>query len=180
MHCPNCKRELKKIIHNTIEFNQCINCGGIWFDGDKLRIVKDKDDELLRWLDIDLFSDPKKFTGGYGTMTCPQDKETLYEISYDNTDIKVDVCRTCQGVWLDKGEYESIIAFLKRIVFREDAGQYIKNLEDQIKEIFTGKEDIISELKDVYIVFRLLENRVVSQWPRIEEIIIALRMALLK
>ena len=67
-------------------------------------------------------------------MTCPQDKESLYEIFYDNADIKVDVCKECQGVWLDSGEYENIIAFLKRTVFREDVSEYLKHLEDQIKE----------------------------------------------
>lgn len=180
MPCPSCKRELRKFIYNNIELNRCINCSGIWFDGDKLRRVKDKEDEFLQWLDVDLFSDPQKFIGGYGTMTCPNDKEALYEISYDNANIKVDVCKTCKGVWLDKDEYESIIAFLKHMLFREDTMRYLKHLEEEIKEVFTGQEDIISELEDVYIVFRLLENRLVSQWPLIEEIIIALRMALLK
>jgi len=180
MHCPNCKHELKKFIYKNIELNQCINCGGIWFDGDKLRNVKDKEGELLRWVDVDLFSDSKKFVGSYSTMICPNDQESLYEISYDNADIKVDVCKKCQGIWLDKGEYEDIVAFLKRTLFREDAAGYLNHLERQIKEIFTGQEDIISELKDAYIVFRLLENRLVSQWPRIEEIIISLRTALLK
>lgn len=180
MKCPNCARELKKISYNAIGFNQCINCGGIWFDGDALRKAKDKEDESLRWLDVDLFSKPEKFIGSYSTMACPRDQESLYQISYDNTDINVDVCRTCRGVWLDKGEYEAIIAFLKRTMFRENAGQYLRHLEDQIKKIFTGQEDIVSEFKDAYIVLRLLENRLVSQWPRIEEIIIALRTALLK
>ncbi len=180
MECPNCKHELKKFIYKDTELDTCISCGGMWFNSGELRNVKDKEDEFLQWLDVDLFSDPKQFMGGYSTMLCPNDKEPLYEISYDNADIKVDVCKTCRGVWLDKDEYETIIAFLKRTVFREDTGQYLKHLEDQIKEVFVGREDLISELKDVYIVFRLLENRIVSQWPRIEEIIISLRTALLK
>ena len=180
MECPNCKNELKKLIYKDIKLDQCLYCGGIWFDGGELRNAKDKDEEFIRWLNTDLFSDPKQFSGSYSTMTCPKDKEPLYEIFYDNADVKVDVCRKCQGVWLDKGEYENIIAFLKRTVFREDAGQYVKHLEDQLKEIFIGKEDMIPAIRDAYIVFRLLENRIVSQWPRIEEVVIALGSALLK
>ena len=180
MKCPNCKNELKKLVYKDIELDQCLNCGGMWFDGGELRNVKDREDEFLQWLDTDLFSDPKQFIGAYSTMTCPKDKDPLYEISYNNADIKIDVCRKCQGIWLDKGEYESLIAFLKRAIFREDAGQYMEHLEDQLKKIFTGKEDMISEIRDAYIVFRLLENRIVSQWPRIEEIVIGLRSALLK
>lgn len=180
MECPSCKHELKKIPYKDTELNQCINCGGLWFDGGEFVKMKDKEDEFLRWLDVDLFSDPKQFVGGYSTMTCPKDKQLLYEISYDNADIKVDVCNTCKGIWLDKNEYEQITAFLKRMVFRENAAQYMKHVKEEIKEIFTGPEDVMSELRDVYVVFRLLENRIVSQWPRIEEIIISLRTALLK
>ena len=180
MQCPSCKHDFKKLLIKDVQLDQCIGCGGMWFSGDTLRNAKDREDELLQWLDVDLFSNPKQFIGSYSTMMCPHDQEPLYQISYDNTDIKVDVCKTCHGVWLDKNEYADIIASLKRIIFREDAGQYLKHLEDQIKEMFTGQEDMVSELKDGYVVFRLLENRLVSQWPRIEEIIIALRTTLLK
>ena len=180
MQCPSCKHELKKLVYKGIELDECLNCGGMWFDGDELRKAKDKEDEFLRWLDVDLFSDPKQFVAAHSTMTCPKDNDALYEISYDSADIKVDVCKTCKGVWLDKDEYENMVAFLKRMMFREDAGQYLQHLEEQLKEIFTGKEDVISEVRDAYIVFRLLENRLVAQWPRIEEIVIALESALLK
>lgn len=180
MQCPNCKNELKKISYKDVELDECLNCGGRWFDIDELRTIKDKEDEFLRWLDVDLFIDAKQFEGSYSTMTCPKDKEPMYEIFYDSADIKVDVCRGCKGIWLDKDELEKIIAFLKRTVFREDTGHYLKHLEEQVREVFTGSDDVISELRDVYIVFRLLENRLVSQWPRIEEILIPLRTALLK
>lgn len=180
MQCPNCKHELKKIIYKDVEIDQCLNCEGLWFDGDELRMVKDREDEFLRWLDIDLFIDAKQFAGGYSSMMCSRDGNSLYEISYNSTDIKIDVCRVCKGVWLDKEELDKIIAFLKRTVFQEDTGRYLTHLEDQIKEVFTGSESLISELRDVYIIFRLIEYRVVSQWPRIEEILIPLRGALLK
>ncbi len=180
MECPSCKHELKKLIYKDVDLDQCLSCGGMWFDGGELRKAKDKEDEFLRWLDIDLFSDPKKFIGGNSTMNCPNDKEPLYEILYDNADIKVDVCRKCQGIWVDKDEYENIVAFLKRMVLHEDAKEYLVHLEQQIKEIVTGPESTVSELLDAYMVFRLLENRVVSQWPRIEEIMIALRSTLFK
>ncbi len=180
MECPSCKHELKKLIYKDVDLDQCLSCGGMWFDGGELRKAKDKEDEFLRWLDVDLFSDPKKFIGGNSTMNCPNDKEPLYEILYDNADIKVDVCRKCQGIWVDKDEYEKIVAFLKRMVFHEDAKEYLVHLEEQIKQIVTGPEGTVSEFLDAYMVFRLLENRVVSQWPRIEEIMIALRSTLFK
>ena len=85
MQCPNCHYELRPLPYNGIDLLQCINCEGIWFNQGKLRATKDNEDELLQWLDVDLFSDPKQLRGGYSTMICPNDQESLYEISYDTT-----------------------------------------------------------------------------------------------
>ena len=143
MKCPNCNHELRKFAINGVDLDQCISCGGIWFNKGELYKAKDKEDEFLQWLDVDLFSDPKQFVGSYSTMACPRDNNPLYEISYDNTNIKVDVCKTCQGIWLDKDEYENIIASLKRTLFRDDMIEYLKHLEEQIQEVFTGSDDVI-------------------------------------
>lgn len=180
MKCPSCGYELKKRAVKGVELDQCMNCGGIWFDGGEFQNMKDREEDLLRWLDIDLFSDMEKFSGGYSSMVCPKDKKPLYEIRYDNADAKIDVCADCRGIWMDKGEYEIIVAFLKRMVLRDDIAGYLRHLEEEIKEVVNGSEDIVSELRDAYVVFRLLENRVVSQWPKVEEIVVALRTALLK
>lgn len=177
MECPNCKHTLKKIKHNGIELDECISCGGIWFRKGIFRDVKDREDKLIQWLDVDLFSDVKKFAGGNSSMICPMDKELLYEITYGSSSIKVDVCVKCKGLWLDKDEFESIVAYLKRRIFTITAGDYTSYLKEEMKEIITGPEGFVSESMDVYMVFRLLEYRIVSQWPAIEEILIIVRSA---
>ena len=177
MECPNCKHTLKKISRKDIELDQCISCGGIWFQGNTFQNLKDREDTMLRWLDADLFSDPKQFVSIYSSMTCPLDKELLYEISYANSPIKIDVCTKCKGIWLDKNEFESIIAYLKRRAFAATAGDYIAYLKEELKEVLTGPEGFASEFFDAYVVFRLLEYRIVSQWPHIEELLVVVRSA---
>ena len=44
-------------------------------------------------------------------MKCPKCGMELIEIDYQ--DIKVDKCSHCQGVWLDKGELESVSSMEK-------------------------------------------------------------------
>lgn len=40
-------------------------------------------------------------------LQCPKCDGTLYETTYEN--IKIDVCNTCTGVWLDAGELAQVV-----------------------------------------------------------------------
>lgn len=42
-------------------------------------------------------------------MLCPVCKEPLARTK--RHDVDIDVCRSCRGVWLDRGELEKIIAY---------------------------------------------------------------------
>ncbi len=42
-----------------------------------------------------------------GTLKCPRDGTTLHSRKYE-ANIEVDLCPTCRGMWLDKGELEAI------------------------------------------------------------------------
>jgi hypothetical protein len=44
---------------------------------------------------------------GQQAITCPRGHGELTERSVQN--VKIDVCRTCHGVWLDTGELEMIL-----------------------------------------------------------------------
>jgi len=37
----------------------------------------------------------------------------LMEVKYDESKTKVDFCKMCGGVWLDRGEFKQIINYLK-------------------------------------------------------------------
>ncbi|MBW2456075.1 MAG: zf-TFIIB domain-containing protein [Deltaproteobacteria bacterium] len=44
---------------------------------------------------------------GDDAMKCPRDGDVLYARKYESN-IEVDLCGTCHGMWLDKGELEAI------------------------------------------------------------------------
>ncbi len=59
-------------------------------------------------------------------MRCPCDNAALESQVYEG-DVKVDVCPSCQGMWLDKGELEQIEEIQER-----DYSEELKRLPDLI------------------------------------------------
>ncbi len=175
MTCPNCKKEtLKEIKLYKNQIEKCRQCQGLWFDYDELRKTKDEKDEYLKWLDLDLWDKSEKFRASPLNKLCPLCKETLFEVNYGNSDIKVDVCNSCKGIWLDKGEFEKIIRYLKKTVNSETLAEYFKHALGEAKEVFIGPEKVSSEIRDFFLVAKLLKYRLYSQYPAIKDLIIHL------
>jgi len=55
--CPNDQTDLKQSQFKGLKIEECINCQGLWFDRDELRLAKDRTDDDLRWLDFELFDE---------------------------------------------------------------------------------------------------------------------------
>lgn len=180
MPCPSCGFGFKEIRIDHIVLDECRSCGGIWFEHDELRLLKDAQNERLGWLDTDLFADPIKIKAMPSSLLCPTDDTPLARVTYDGSDIKVDVCSICKGVWLNKGELEQILSFLESKAYSQPLCEYARSLGEELKDILIGQEPIVSEIKDVYVVGLMLQNRIASQWPNLEHAFVALRSALLK
>jgi len=164
MICPNCKnKKLEEIRFYGNQIDNCTNCLGFWFDQDELRKAKDKKDEYIRWIDVDLFNeDVRDLDIGKSKKKCPKCKILLYEVNYfkkNGENIRVDVCKKCYGIWLDKGEFGKIIQKLKEVGDYEILNNYAKNLKQEFKEIFTGPENFKSELLDFLIVLKLFRYK---------------------
>ena len=171
MICPTCKIKLSEnLLHNT-SIDYCEKCLGIWFEADELRLVKDKKDENINWLDIDLWQDTSKFKIAYCQKHCPTCRLPLYEVEYNDSGIKIDVCNICQGIWLDRGEFKKIIDYLKKRADYEILNNYSLNLVKEFWEIFTGPEPLKEEILDLLTVLKLLKYKLVIQHPFITGII---------
>lgn len=171
MKCPKCSENLEEIKINSIKIDHCKNCGGLWFDRDELRIVRDHRDKNLSWLDFDLWKDRNKLTTSGKSVDCPRDGKPLFKIKYGKTGVLVDVCLDCHGVWLDKDELDKIVSDLKNKVNSETIPEYLKDLSEEVKELLIHPEQAGTELRHVLIVMKLLEYRFAAQHPRILEII---------
>ena len=100
MDCPKCKVELevKQAEALPLEIDVCPECEGIWFDKKELEkmmpIARKK--LQLHW---------KAVKQDY---LCPRCRVELYEFQYPQTNVYVDMCRKCKGLWLDGNEFEAI------------------------------------------------------------------------
>jgi len=171
MECPNDNEQLEKVLFHLVEVDYCPKCLGMWFDKDELRRAKDDRDKQLNWVDVDLWRDKSKFHVARGNKRCPICRVGLTEVSYDNSKVKVDFCKMCGGIWLDRGEFKQIINYLKNKSDYEILHNYAKNLVVQLWEVFSGPEGFRSELLDFLMLSKLFNYKFTTQHPHLNELI---------
>jgi Zn-finger nucleic acid-binding protein len=101
--CPKCNIAMKQIVISKQNFevtvDRCDTCSGYWFD--RFELEKVLDDEARAWT-LQFEGSPED----EADFKCPRcnglvETKKLYQI-------KVDLCLICGGIWLDKGELESV------------------------------------------------------------------------
>ena len=165
MDCPNHHGPLQKILFYNTEVDYCPECFGIWFDKNELLYAKDKKDEQLNWVDVDLWRDKGRFKLSKTYRHCPNCRAGLVEVGYDESNVKVDFCKHCQGIWLDRGEFKQIIVYLRKKADYEILHHYTKNLGKQLWEVFTGPQKLREELPDFLMLLKLFNYKFVIQYP---------------
>jgi len=119
MKCPVCYRDLIKVTRGSTEVDICPKCQGVWLDsGEIVLFIK----ELTESSEISprtphLFKPPDVktvHTLNEPDKLCPRCNKTLQKFNYAyDSNIFLDKCPLCQGIWLDGGEAESIARYLK-------------------------------------------------------------------
>ena len=174
MLCPLCKIGLEKAILYNVEVNYCPRCLGIFFEENELEWSKDVKDENLRWLDIDLWKDISKFRISRNQKLCSFCRLPLYEVRYGDSEIRVDLCNLCHGIWLDRGEFKRIIEYLKEKANYEILNKYTKNLLEEFSEIFIGPESLREEILDFLTILKILSYKFAARHATISQIILNL------
>lgn len=173
MNCPKCKTN--KLSHAVqvggLIIPQCSHCRGLWFDKDELRKAKDEKIKNADWFDIDLWREKTKFHGKEGKRLCPRCRLFLWELNYGDSNIRIDVCKKCEGIWLDRGEFEKILRFVRDKSDYEVLYHYLNNLIEQGKEVFAGPEGSRSELVDFLMLLRLFQYKFATQHPMLMEVL---------
>ncbi len=179
MECLNNHGELEKVLFHNVEVDYCPTCLGAWFEQDELRWAKDEKDKQLNWLDVDLWRDKGRFQIGTSSSqarakigkVCPVCRMPLYQVNYDDSKIKVDLCNLCKGVWLDRGEFKQIMIYLKSKADYEILYNYNKNLRQELWEVFAGPEKFREELIDFLTLLKLFNYKFVVQHPFLNSLI---------
>jgi Zn-finger nucleic acid-binding protein len=110
MICPNDKLEMqtvqiKSFYGQPIFLEQCKGCGGIWFDQSELYRAKPGEAEKIELINADNLRNPTVFQAV--DHFCPRDQTGLFKFTdpYFPREIVVERCPTCEGFWLNRGEF---------------------------------------------------------------------------
>ncbi|NIS83173.1 MAG: hypothetical protein GTO14_23895 [Anaerolineales bacterium] len=175
MDCPIDGTALETHTVQSVNVDECTQCRGLWFDLGELRKAKNEAAPDLKWLDFDLWSDHESFGAEWSAYKCPHCGGTMAAISYAATGVTIDYCVRGHGMWLDHGEFQAILDALEKETLSKDVSDYIAASLEEAKEIFTGEKGFISEWKDFLTVSRLFQYRVLSENPKVAELLIALQ-----
>lgn len=170
MECPNDGEQLERVLFHNVEVDYCPRCLGVWFDKDELRFAKDDKDKDLNWLDVDLWRDKGRFRISKGNKRCPVCRVGLREVRYDESKTKIDFCKMCQGIWLDRGEFKQIVNYLKNKSDYEILHHYTKSLVLQLWEVFAGPEAFREELEDFLTLLKLFNYKFMVQHPHLNQL----------
>ncbi len=167
MNCPRCSGTTEQVDIKSVKVNRCTGCGGTWYEAGELRLLKDREQHGdYRWIDLKLWRVREEFRPDTQEgLACPRDSETMTTVLYGGSDVRVDICAVCNGIWLDQGEYRKVLAYLDELVNTQTLSDYLRTLKDEFLEIFSGPEGSRSELADFTKVLSLLQLRFAVQFP---------------
>jgi Zn-finger nucleic acid-binding protein len=169
MDCPSCSIELGRKMVGEIEVDECPSCKGIWFEDDELRKAKDSTDSDLNWIDFEIWKHKDKVKARSKDLQCPACRKALVAIDYSDTDIEIDYCPSCKGIWLEKDEFKLIIKALTDELLTKSFSDYVKASIEEAKEIVAGPEPFLSEWKDFVTVCRMMQYRLFVENPKLLE-----------
>ncbi|MDX9999874.1 MAG: zf-TFIIB domain-containing protein [Polyangia bacterium] len=122
LRCPRDKAVLVETPYEAgVEVDECSVCQGRWLDrGELERIQETVERDYRKALD----ERPELSNLAYDVsremseerLHCPACGEEMARMEYARvSQVVVDVCPECRGVWLDKGELERLEMFFERI-----------------------------------------------------------------
>ena len=121
MDCPVDSKGLVGVKYEgSIAVDRCSECGGMWLDHKELESIQDiRDNDYSK----ELSTIPNYFDKSYemalakaeGNLDCPNCHHDMEKREYGYcSQIMIDVCPTCRGVWLHKDELSELEIFFER------------------------------------------------------------------
>ncbi|HUT36516.1 MAG TPA: zf-TFIIB domain-containing protein [Planctomycetota bacterium] len=101
LKCPVCLEPMIVAEYEHVEIDTCVGCGGVWLDGGELEALVGSAVPPKATPDPDL---------GPPDRDCPICVHKLAKDRYGRTQVVVDKCPHGDGIWLDAGELEQILA----------------------------------------------------------------------
>ncbi len=167
MNCPKCNSMLEQVRLEAVRVDRCPSCGGTWYDRNELRVLKDRESHGdYCWIDLDLWRDADRFRARrQERYACPRDGQSMTTVHYGESKVVIDICSKCQGIWLDKAEYDEILRYLERVVDSSTAGDYLGDMRHEVAEMLRLHEGPLDAMHDLSKIVYLLELRFCANHP---------------
>ncbi len=144
MKCPICHAPLSPYSYADQTIDICKACGGVWFDPNELGLVvsalASRDDvPNLHAKEALKFSPPKNPSAEQEKL-CPRCNVStnVFTYSYDSN-IFLNSCPSCQGIWADKGELNQLAQYSK-------GNPAVKALAQELAEYHSHKRSLAYKL----------------------------------
>lgn len=151
MRCPACNGVLRVVKAKNFVIDICPGCKGVWFDCDDFAPFAGRLSERE-----DLKPPPPTFFQNRSVTdaskvyedprSCPKCQAVLRKFNYAyDSNIMLDKCPNCDGIWTDYGEIQNVAAYLKRDPKADALGaSIVKQQRDMenlaaIGEVFKGR-----------------------------------------
>jgi len=106
MFCSSCKAPMLVIEYERIEIDHCISCGAIWLDSGELEMLLKKGDTNAKTKSLFERAEHIKEK----RLRCPKCMAKMDKAWFNpEKSVIIDICRSGHGIWLDRGELESIL-----------------------------------------------------------------------
>ena len=106
--CPSCRRRTmieRRGRAGGVLLDWCRRCQGIWFDKAELGTLLDRETRRVG----PILGGEEAEDADAAHARCPRDGRRMFHVpSTRNTEVVLDYCTVCQGIWLDGGEFERI------------------------------------------------------------------------
>ncbi len=165
MNCPTCHQELLENNYKGVMLHRCRQCESFWFEQGEFEEVMEREDQFLKWSDLDLWKQNESHSLSARSETCPACAQLLYEVKYEGHPIHPWACLSCKGAWIRKSELDKIVAYLEDHLDSQTLTDFIKHLGEAITE-----KDTKEQLKDLGMVLKLINYRFFTKFPLLDKL----------
>lgn len=171
--CPACSAKLSKYKIFRIEIGGCAACGGMFLDQGELRKLKDRVSKHwthdLRWMDDEAEAiESASFVPS--RRACPKcADQKLMTTCFGDSPILIDACPACHGVWLDAAEFQDILRHLESKLVGASSKELARKAYEEIKEIWSGPENVVSEVLDAKAAVVAMLEAMIFEHPRVRQ-----------
>ena len=143
MKCPRDGTLLARLDVDDVAIDKCHKCDGIWLDYGELKQLRSTGKQEVEEDLEQTYGDPETEQEELeGFMRCPCCEKTGLvgrQISY-YLPVKVDVCPSCHGIWLDDGELDALLEDKKEMEKELSSPKLVAFLRKLTKRLRQGEK----------------------------------------